>query len=212
MRSTRSTSTRASSSPRLPEDLPQQPYAGHRRSRRPGRQADLGLRVRGHPPISGPQIWPLLSPGRAPRVQVEEWLFWQVGGWGRWPARPTISSITPGGPALCQEALYRRGPSPVRGDEQRLAARKFLAGAYSIADMACWSWVLSASKYTPLDEFPQLKAWRDRVGARPAVNAARRWRRRCANPWPKKTGSPVRAARRQPALALAVCSPFLIAH
>jgi glutathione S-transferase len=53
--------------------------------------------------------------------------------------------------------------------ERRLAARKFLAGAYSIADMACWSWVLSASKYTPLDEFPQLKAWRDRVGARPAV-------------------------------------------
>jgi glutathione S-transferase len=51
----------------------------------------------------------------------------------------------------------------------RLATRKFLAGAYSIADMACWSWVLSGSKYTSLDEFPNLKAWRDRVGARPAV-------------------------------------------
>jgi len=51
----------------------------------------------------------------------------------------------------------------------RLTTRKFLAGAYSIADIACWSWVLSASKYTPLDEFPHLKTWRDRVGARTAV-------------------------------------------
>ncbi|HWX89624.1 MAG TPA: thiol:disulfide oxidoreductase, partial [Rhizomicrobium sp.] len=37
------------------------------------------------------------------------------------------------------------------------------------ADMACWSWVLSASKYTPLDEFAHLAAWKDRVGARAAV-------------------------------------------
>jgi glutathione S-transferase len=52
---------------------------------------------------------------------------------------------------------------------RRLATRKYLAGAYSIADIACWSWVLSGSKHAPLDEFPNLKAWRDRVGARPAV-------------------------------------------
>jgi glutathione S-transferase len=51
----------------------------------------------------------------------------------------------------------------------RLQSRKFLAGAYSIADIACWSWVLSGSKHASLDEFPHLKAWRDRVGARPAV-------------------------------------------
>ena len=36
----------------------------------------------------------------------------------------------------------------------RLAKRKFLAGAYSIADMACWGWVMSATRYQPLDEFP----------------------------------------------------------
>jgi len=52
---------------------------------------------------------------------------------------------------------------------KRLAAKKFLAGAYSIADMACWSWVLSGSKHVSLDDFPHLKAWRNRVGARPAV-------------------------------------------
>ena len=52
---------------------------------------------------------------------------------------------------------------------KRLATRKFLAGVYSIADMACWSWVLSASKYTDLAEFPHVAAWKDRVGARKAV-------------------------------------------
>ena len=52
---------------------------------------------------------------------------------------------------------------------KRLATRKYLAGAYSIADMACWSWVLSAAKYTDLAEFPHLAAWKDRLGARKAV-------------------------------------------
>ena len=55
----------------------------------------------------------------------------------------------------------------------RLAKRKFLAGSYSIADMACWSWVVSATKYIALEEFPHLKAWRDRVGARKAVQSGK---------------------------------------
>ena len=60
---------------------------------------------------------------------------------------------------------------------KRLADRKFLAGAYSIADMACWGWVLSGStRYQPLDEFPNLKAWRDRVVRGRRCSAARRWR------------------------------------
>jgi len=54
--------------------------------------------------------------------------------------------------------------------DKRLATRKFLAGTYSIADMACWGWVIAASRMDNiLDEFPNVKAWRDRGGARPAV-------------------------------------------
>ena len=56
---------------------------------------------------------------------------------------------------------------------RRLATRKFLAGTYSIADMACWSWVLSASKYTDLTEFSHVAAWKDRVGVRKAVQRGR---------------------------------------
>ena len=47
---------------------------------------------------------------------------------------------------------------------------KYLAGAYSIADMASYSWVRSATKYQALDEFPHLAAWFERRGRkRPAV-------------------------------------------
>ena len=47
--------------------------------------------------------------------------------------------------------------------------RKYLAGTYSIADIACWGWVVSASRYQPLDPFPHLAAWKKRLDARPAV-------------------------------------------
>jgi len=104
------------------------------------------------------------------RVQAEEWLFWQVGGLG--PMAGQANHFLNYAPEDLPYAKKRYTDEVHRlfgVMNTRLATRKFLAGTYSIADIACWSWVLSASKYTPLDEFPNLKAWRDRVGARPAV-------------------------------------------
>ena len=104
------------------------------------------------------------------RVQVEEWLFWQVGGLGPMTGQANhfvnyaIEDLTYPKQRYTDEVHRLFGVM-----NTRLATRKFLAGTYSIADIACWSWVLSGSKYAPLDEFPYLKAWRDRVGARPAV-------------------------------------------
>lgn len=104
------------------------------------------------------------------RVQVDEWLFWQVGGLG-----PMAGQANHFRNHLVEDLPY---PKKRYTDEvhrllgvmnRRLATRKFLAVAYSIADMACWSWVLSASKYTELAEFPHVAAWKDRVGARKAV-------------------------------------------
>ncbi len=57
--------------------------------------------------------------------------------------------------------------------DRRLADRDYLAGDYSIADMAAWPWVLPEHQGQSLDGFPNLKAWMDRVGARPAVIAGR---------------------------------------
>jgi glutathione S-transferase len=106
------------------------------------------------------------------RVQVDEWLFWQMAGLG---------------PMLGQANHFRNYAKDQNNEyaakrymdeahrllgvmNTRLASRKFLAGTYSIADMACWGWVIAASRLDGmLDEFPHVKAWRDRVGARRAV-------------------------------------------
>jgi len=104
------------------------------------------------------------------RVQVEEWLFWQVGGLGPMAGQANhflnyaVEDLAYAKKRYTDEVHRLFGVM-----NTRLANKKFLAGAYSIADMACWSWVLSASKHVCLDEFPHLKAWRNRVGARPAV-------------------------------------------
>jgi len=104
------------------------------------------------------------------RVQVEEWLFWQMGGLG--PMTGQANHFVNYAPEDLPYAKKRYTDEVHRlfgVMNKHLATRKFLAGAYSIADIACWSWVLSGSRHAPLDEFPHLKAWRDRVGARPAV-------------------------------------------
>ena len=104
------------------------------------------------------------------RVAVEEWLFWQVGGLG--PMAGQANHFLNYAPEEIPYARKRYTDEVHRllgVMNTRLAKKKFLAGAYSIADMACWSWVLSTSKYVSLDDFPHVKAWRERVGKRKAV-------------------------------------------
>jgi GST-like protein len=54
---------------------------------------------------------------------------------------------------------------------KRLADREFVAGDYSIADMASWPWVVGFKNFGQnLDDFPHLKRWfEESVGKRPAV-------------------------------------------
>jgi GST-like protein len=53
---------------------------------------------------------------------------------------------------------------------KRLADREFLAGAYSVADMAAYPWVVPfKNQGQDLEEFPNLKRWFEAMGARPAV-------------------------------------------
>src|SRR5690606_34157828 len=56
--------------------------------------------------------------------------------------------------------------------ERRLADRDYLAGEYSIADMACIGWMQSWERMGQnIDDFPALRRWFDRMNARPAVQA-----------------------------------------
>ncbi len=104
------------------------------------------------------------------RVAVEEWLFWQVGGLG-----PMAGQANHFLNYAKEDLTY---PKQRYTDEvhrlfgvmnTRLAKRKYLAGAYSIADMACLSWVKSSTRFQPLGEFPHLAAWFERLMKRPGV-------------------------------------------
>lgn len=105
------------------------------------------------------------------RSEVLQWLFWQVGGLG--PMAGQLGHFR----NYAQETIpyavdrYVREFNRLLGVmERRLADREFLAGAYSIADMASWPWVRSHERLgQPLDEFPQVKRWFDTIAARPAV-------------------------------------------
>ena len=54
--------------------------------------------------------------------------------------------------------------------DRRLAEQEFLAGDYSIADIATYPWVARHERHqTRLEDFPHVKRWFDSIGARPAV-------------------------------------------
>jgi GST-like protein len=55
---------------------------------------------------------------------------------------------------------------------KRLADREYIAGDYSIADMACYPWVLPERQRQDMAKFPHLARWKDAIAARPAVQRA----------------------------------------
>jgi GSH-dependent disulfide-bond oxidoreductase len=104
------------------------------------------------------------------RIAVEEWLFWQVGGLGPMAGQANHFLNYAKEDLPYPKKRYTDEVHRLFGVmERRLADRKYLAGSYSIADMACISWVKSSLRFQPLDEFPHLAAWLDRLMARAAV-------------------------------------------
>jgi GSH-dependent disulfide-bond oxidoreductase len=111
----------------------------------------------------------------AGRVQVIEWLFWQMGGLG--PMMGQLSHFTNYAPQLTdsdisysQDRYQREGHRLLGVINKRLENREFLAGEYSIADMACWPWVIPWERFGyDIEEFPNTKTWLDTIHARPAV-------------------------------------------
>jgi GST-like protein len=111
------------------------------------------------------------------RVEVEEWLYWQVGGVG--PMFGQASHFKNYAPNLVDDpeqiaysvARYNNEVNRLLGVmERRLDGRDFLAGAYSIADMATYPWVKIAAVFNQdMGNFPRVQAWLDRIAERPAV-------------------------------------------
>jgi len=105
------------------------------------------------------------------RVQVEEWLFWQMAGLGPMTGQANHFMHYAVGNVEYARKRYADEVNRLFGVmNTRLAGRKFLAGEYSIADMACVGWVLAGVRLgeSP-DNFPHLKVWLGRIQARHAV-------------------------------------------
>jgi GST-like protein len=105
------------------------------------------------------------------RVEVEQWLFWQMANLG--PKAGEANHFRNYAPEKLSYAIDRFANEMHRiygVMNARLADRDFLAGKYSIADIACIGWVSRAERFGhDLSEFPNVRRWRDAVTARPAV-------------------------------------------
>lgn len=108
------------------------------------------------------------------RVEVDQWLFWQMGGLG--PMAGQAHHFRQYAPEKIEYAInrYTNEANRLYGVmNKRLADRPFLAGDYSIADMACIGWVIPhENQGQDLNDFPHLKRWFEAVLARPAVQKA----------------------------------------
>ncbi|RJX83596.1 glutathione S-transferase family protein [Pseudomonas sp. LS-2] len=115
----------------------------------------------------------LPAQGTAERQRVQEWLFWQVGH-----VTPYLSQL---------QVFKEKAPEPIpfaldllgaeaerlyRVLEKRLGEVPFVAGEYSIADMAIFPWIQPLRQGQDLAHYPNINAWRERIKARPAVQRA----------------------------------------
>ena len=114
------------------------------------------------------RFWP-----QAPRekYEVSQWLFWQMGGLG--PMAGQAHHFRQYAPEQIQYGIdrYTNEVNRLYGVmNTRLKDREYLAGDYSIADMAAWPWVVPYERQgQDLNEFPNLKRWFEAIKARPAV-------------------------------------------
>ena len=109
------------------------------------------------------------------RVEVLQWLFWQMGGLG--PMAGQNHHFSQYAPEKIPYAIdrYVNETNRLYGVlNKRLADRAFVAGEdYTIADMASYPWTVSHEKQGQnLDDFPHLKRWFEAIKARPATARA----------------------------------------
>jgi len=108
------------------------------------------------------------------RVEVMQWLFWQMGGLG--PMAGQNHHFGQYAPEKIPYAIerYAKETNRLYGVlDKRLSDREFVAGDYSIADMASYPWIVPYERQgQKLDDFPNVKRWFETIRARPAIMRA----------------------------------------
>jgi GST-like protein len=113
----------------------------------------------------------LMPKEMGPRYEVIQWLMFQMGGVG-----PMIGQAhqflrnSPENELFGRERFSKEVARLYGVMDEHLGESRFLAGDYSIADIATYPWVARYEMHrTKLEDFPNVKRWYDTIGARPAV-------------------------------------------
>lgn len=108
------------------------------------------------------------------RFDTLQWLYWQMGGLG--PMAGQNHHFVQYAPEKIPYAIERYVNETRRLYSvlnKQLAEREFITGEYSIADMACYPWIVPhEGQRQNLEDFPGLKRWFEAIEARPAVQRA----------------------------------------
>jgi len=108
------------------------------------------------------------------QVEVTQWLFWQMAGLG--PTAGQNHHFARYAPEKIPYAIdrYVKETNRLYGVlNQRLSDRRYLAGDYSIADIACYPWIVPyEAQGQRLEEFPHLRRWFESIRERPATACA----------------------------------------
>lgn len=108
------------------------------------------------------------------RAETLQWLFWQMAGLGPMAGQNHhFSRYAPEKLTYAIDRYVRETARLYAVMDKRLADREFLAGDYSIADMAAYPWVVPhEAQGQKLEDFPNLRRWFDTIAARPGTQRA----------------------------------------
>jgi GST-like protein len=108
------------------------------------------------------------------RIEVSQWLFWQMGGLGPMAGQNFhFSRYAPERIPYATDRYVKETNRLFGVLDRRLDGRAFIAGDYSIADMAAYPWVVPhAALGQTLADFPNVERWLTAIAARPATVAA----------------------------------------
>ena len=120
------------------------------------------------------KIGRFMPTGFREREETLQWLFWQVGGLGPMAGQLFHFSVYADQKVPYMIDRFDKEVIRLLGVlDKHLADREFISSEYSIADMACYPWIVSyKSMGKSIDNFPHLKRWADAIERRPAVKRA----------------------------------------
>ncbi len=106
------------------------------------------------------------------RYDVVQWLMWQMGGLGPMLGQNGHFRVYAPEPVPYAIDRYTREAERLYGVlDVRLEDHEYICGDYSIADMACWPWIITyKSQGVAMDEkFPNVRRWYDHCKQRPGL-------------------------------------------